>query len=179
MRSNGGDTEVEGEKRVQPSGERKVNSNDALVQNAAEAFVPVFKAKAEDISWAQSGMVAEVIFGDSVIDIHHQVHDAGFPHVIVTPLGGDQVFMSSSDGRDIWNVFNDAVDFFSKLFEMLGDGLLLTHDMREALGCAFTGYPYMRGRRNFSSIVCWVWGSTLKLMPAVLTRPGWITSVFL
>jgi hypothetical protein len=48
--------------------------------------------------------------------LQQRVEDAGFHYVDVTPVGGDRVFLQCSNGRDIWQVFNDAVDFNGMLF---------------------------------------------------------------
>jgi hypothetical protein len=69
-------------------------------------FIPSFSTQKEDRKWANAGMVASVIDGNSALDIQQRVEDAGFSGVVVTPLGGDRVFLHCNDGEDIWQVFN-------------------------------------------------------------------------
>ncbi|CAG9768404.1 unnamed protein product [Ceutorhynchus assimilis] len=61
-------------------------------------------------------MIARVIAGDSALDLQQRVEDAGFPNVVVTPMGGDRVFLNCSGDEDIWQVFNGALHFFAMLF---------------------------------------------------------------
>jgi hypothetical protein len=54
--------------------------------------------------------------GDSALAIQQKVDDAGFPNVVVIPMGGDKVFINSTGGDDIWHVINEAIDFFGMIF---------------------------------------------------------------
>lgn len=38
-------------------------------------------------------MVASVLEGDSTLSLQQRVEDAGFMSVVVTPMGGDRVFL--------------------------------------------------------------------------------------
>jgi len=51
----------------------------------ATKFIPVYQ---EDRARASSGMVAHIKEGDSALSFQQRIEDAGFPNVIVTPLGG-------------------------------------------------------------------------------------------
>jgi len=44
--------------------------------------------------------------------MQQRIEDAGFVHVVATPMGGDRVFLHCNDRRDIWQVFNDAVHLY-------------------------------------------------------------------
>jgi len=79
-------------------------------------FIPSYAASEEDTNWANAGMVVNIISGDSALDIQQRVVDAGFSGVVVTPLGGDKVFLHCQDGEHIWHVFNDALHFLGMLF---------------------------------------------------------------
>jgi len=61
-------------------------------------------------------MVASVLVGDSTLALQQRVEDAGFQYVVVTPMGGERVFLHCTDGEDIWHVFNNALHFFGMLF---------------------------------------------------------------
>lgn len=78
-----------------------------------------YKSVPEDRSWACSGMVAKITSGDALLSVQQRVADAGFHHVVVTPLGSDRVFIHCNNKEDVWKVFNDAIDFFGMLFSDL------------------------------------------------------------
>lgn len=96
------------QKPIQPEQYQLVNSSVHLT--------PKYQSRLDDRSWASSGMVATVIGNESSLALKQRVDDAGFNNVDVIPMGGDRVFLQCSDGRDIWQVFNEAVDFFGMLF---------------------------------------------------------------
>ena len=66
-----------------------------------------------DKEWADSGIVATVSTGETTLSIQQRVEDAGIIHVEVIPMGGDRIFLRSRNNADVWNIFNEAVDFFS------------------------------------------------------------------
>jgi hypothetical protein len=78
--------------------------------------VLLYNSKSEDRLCATGGMVAKVISGDYSLAIQQRVGDAGFTFVVVTSMGSDRVFLHCNDGADIWNLFNDALNFFGMLF---------------------------------------------------------------
>jgi len=88
----------------------------ALIVQPKQRYLPLYRSIPEDQSWANAGMVASVISGDSSLHIQQQFDDAGFNNVIVTPMGSDRAFLHCSNKADIWQVFNDAIDFFGMLF---------------------------------------------------------------
>jgi hypothetical protein len=81
---------VRGRKEEEPAvGNNKQERN--VSQNIQ--FIPKFNSKQEDRRLASSGRVASVIEGDSALSLQHRVEDAGFSHVVVTPRGGDSMFL--------------------------------------------------------------------------------------
>jgi len=82
-------------------------------------FTPVYKSCDADRRWASSGVVASVIAGDLTLAAQQRVEEAGFANVVVTPIGGDKVFLTCCGGEDVWQVINEAVDFFSMIFSNL------------------------------------------------------------
>lgn len=76
----------------------------------------VYTSSSEDRLWFERGMVAKLIMGDSSLSVQQRVEDAGFNNVVVTPMGSDKVFIHGTGGADIWNIFNEAPDFFGMLF---------------------------------------------------------------
>ena len=86
------------------------------IQKAATCFIPKYSSVLADRMWATSGMVALVLVDDSTLALQHKIEDAGFNHVMVTPMGGDRFFLYCTGGEHIWHVFNDALHFFGMLF---------------------------------------------------------------
>jgi hypothetical protein len=95
---------------VVPGGSKDQNDGSNI------KFIPAFKSRDEDHLWANSGMVASIGAGKSSLAIKQKVEDAGFLKVVVTPMGGDRVFLHCTNGEDVWIVFNEAIDFFGMLF---------------------------------------------------------------
>jgi len=95
-----------------PTADRKTGQK----RNGHVRLVPRYTSVLADRMWATSGMVATVITEDSTLALQQKVEDAGFNHVVVTPMGGDRVFLHSTEGEDIWHVFNNALHFFGMLF---------------------------------------------------------------
>jgi len=79
-------------------------------------FIPIYKSSLEDRTWACSGMVAHMKAGDSAFSFQQWIEDADFPNVVVTPLGGDRVFLHSTGDEDFLKVFSGAQYFFGMLF---------------------------------------------------------------
>lgn len=76
-------------------------------------FTPMYSSCVEDRKWASSSMVASVIAGDSAVTLQQRVEDAGFPNLVVTPLGSDCVFLYCIGGEDVWKVYKGAFEFFN------------------------------------------------------------------
>jgi len=74
-----------------------------------------YKSTAEDHNWGETGMVASMLVGDLTLALQQRVEDAGFQSVVVTPMGGDHVFLHCTGGEDIWHVFNNALNYFGML----------------------------------------------------------------
>jgi len=80
------------------------------------SYIPKYSSLLVDRTWATSGMVASVLVYDSTLALQQKIKDDGFKHVVVTPMGGDRVFLYCTGGEDILHVFNDALHFFGMLF---------------------------------------------------------------
>jgi hypothetical protein len=103
-------------KKEPPVKHKPVNGNTMVQQQGPARLIPKYSSELEDRKWATSGMVATAVGEDSTVALQQKVEDAGFNHVVVTPMGGDRVFLHCNDGEDIWQVFNNALHFFGMLF---------------------------------------------------------------
>jgi len=55
-------------------------------------FIPSYKSTMEDRNWAENGVVASVLGGDSTLTLQQRIEDAGFHIVVVTPMGVSCLF---------------------------------------------------------------------------------------
>jgi len=90
----------------------KQGTKTSKSQQPKTQFIPVYKSSLEDRKWAESSMVASIVSGDSVLAIQHRIDDASFHQMVVTPMGGNRVFLYCNNGENVWTVFNDVVHFF-------------------------------------------------------------------
>jgi hypothetical protein len=79
-------------------------------------FIPVYNSCVQDRAWANSGLIAHVKAGDTVLSFQQRIIDAGFSNVMVTPLGGDRVFLSCTGEDNFAEVLQGANEFFGMLF---------------------------------------------------------------
>ncbi|MCI67908.1 sulfate transporter, partial [Trifolium medium] len=75
-------------------------------------MVRKYRSEAEDVKWAQHGLVATIINGEAVPVVQSRIRDAGFNNVVLIPMGADKVFMQSLAGDDVLAIVNGAKDFF-------------------------------------------------------------------
>ena len=75
-----------------------------------------YQSNQEDMDWAESGVVATVVLGETILSIQQRVDDVGFNNVEVISMGGDKVFLRSRNNEDIFHIFNESIHFFSLLF---------------------------------------------------------------
>ena len=112
---------VAGEGGIKGKPRSEKNSDDGVSVLASKGtqasyFILIYKSSVEDRSWARSGMVSHVKAGDSALSFQQWIEDAGFPNVVVTPLGGDRVFLNCTGDEDFSKVLSGAQDFFGMLF---------------------------------------------------------------
>jgi hypothetical protein len=100
----------------EPKVKKDVESEEAQPVMPHSKVPLLYNPMPEDLVWANGGMVARVVSGDSSLSLQQRVEDAGFTSVVVTPMGSDRVFLHCIGGEDIWKVFNDALHFFGMLF---------------------------------------------------------------
>lgn len=104
------------DKKVQLAAHGTVVCQCVKKESEVTRFIPSYKSTVEDRNWADKGMVATVYGGDSTLALQQRIEDAGFNTVVVTPMGGNRVFLYWTGGEDIWHVFNNAIHFFGMLF---------------------------------------------------------------
>jgi len=109
-------TAVEGRKIWELKSLVVEKENIVQTKEPASKNVLVYNSRSEDRGWANGGLVATVVSGDSTLSPQQRVEDAGFDNVVVTPMGSDKVFLHCSRGGDMWQVIQEALDFFSMLF---------------------------------------------------------------
>lgn len=99
---------------------RKEADTSVIVKEQQRShYIPVFHSRSQDLKWAHSGLVATVLEEESTLAIQQKMEDAGFPKVVITPIGGDRVFLHCNEGEEMWTIFNDAIHFFGMMFSII------------------------------------------------------------
>ncbi|GAU40432.1 hypothetical protein TSUD_397510 [Trifolium subterraneum] len=88
----------------------KENMTDARV------YVRKYKPAAEDVHWAQKGVVASVVNGEAISVVYNRIVDTGFQELSIIPLGADKVLVQSTTDADVMATLDGAKDFFKLLF---------------------------------------------------------------
>ncbi|GAU22592.1 hypothetical protein TSUD_134920 [Trifolium subterraneum] len=81
-----------------------------------QALLRKYKAKSDDVSWAQQGVVATISNGEAVPMVQTRITDAGFTNIFLIPMWADKVFVRSSGGDDVLAAINNANEFFTLIF---------------------------------------------------------------
>ena len=106
----------EGKKVWEPKLKMVEKENIAQIGEDVPKEVLLYNSRLENRGWADGGLVAKVVPGDSSLALQQMVDDAGFDNIVVTPMGSDMVFLHCSGGGDMLQVFYEAFDFFNMLF---------------------------------------------------------------
>ena len=69
-----------------------------------------------DREWAASGIVATIASGETTLSIQQRLDDTSLNLVEVIPMEGGRIFLRTRNNEDIWEVFNEAPDFFNMFF---------------------------------------------------------------
>jgi len=85
---------------------------------------------------------------------------------IVTPLGGDRVFLQCSNGKFLIMLCMRSCLQILKIGRHQMRGRSVVH------GFVFMGCPFMHGMLIFSCYVCLVWEGLFMRMSVRLIRPG-------
>ena len=85
-------------------------------QPSIQKLVRKYKSRKEDILWANRGVVASMINGESIPGVQNRIADAGFVDIEITPMGADRVMIRSLSEVDVYSSINEAKDFFDHFF---------------------------------------------------------------
>ncbi|AES70226.2 hypothetical protein MTR_3g049960 [Medicago truncatula] len=88
-----------------PKGEAKV---DAQTSEDIPNGMLLYNSTSEDRLWANGGIVAKVVSGDSSLSLQQRVGDAGFSNIVVTLMESDRVFLHCTRAEDMLQVFNEV-----------------------------------------------------------------------
>jgi len=75
-----------------------------------------YTSKSDDLLWARNGVIASVLYGESILVIQTQIEDAGFDDLNIIPLGADKVYIQCVSNTNVLSVFADAQDFYNLFF---------------------------------------------------------------
>jgi len=130
-----------------------VNVKQAQQRQVSIQYILVYKSRVEDRKWANSGMVASVIAGDSALLLQQRVDDDNFLHVVVTSMGAiesssiapeGRIFGKCSTGQSIYLVCYSLI-FTSGRRRRLG--------MNVGLVCVLMVFPFILGMMFSSDYV--------------------------
>jgi len=79
-------------------------------------LIRTYKSTTDDLAWASKGLVASVLYGESILVIQNRIADAGFEDIDIIPLGADKVFIRCISNCDVMKTVTEAHDFFNLLF---------------------------------------------------------------
>jgi len=71
-------------------------------------LIRTYKSTTYDLSWASKGVVASVLYGESISVIQNHIADAGFEDIDIIPLGADKVFIRCVSNWDVMKTFTEA-----------------------------------------------------------------------
>lgn len=78
----------------------------------APKLIRMYRSTADDLQWAQNGVVGTVINGEAIPMVQNRNEDAGFTDLELIPLGADKVFIRSVSGLDALVTLKEAAEFF-------------------------------------------------------------------
>lgn len=82
-------------------------------QPSIQKLLRTYRSCGDDLLWARSGFLANVIHGEAIRVIQLRIEDAGFSDIDVIPLGADRVFIHSASGVYVSAILEGAKDFFA------------------------------------------------------------------
>jgi len=138
--------------RVEPKVKKVEEKEVAQTKVGISEGVLVYTSTPEDRLWANGGMVAKVVSGDSSLSIQQRLEDAGFNNVVVTLMGSDRVFLYCTGDADIWNVFNEALHFFGMMFSNIHKWVLDDEKYERGAWIRIYGTPAHAWNESFFKI---------------------------
>ncbi|PNX71868.1 putative sulfate transporter, partial [Trifolium pratense] len=122
-----------------------------------------YSTEADDVSWAQNGIVATIIDGEAVPIVQSRIMDAGFNDVVLIPMGADKVFVRSVTGVDAMVVVNNAKEFFQLIFSHWTRWDNLAQPYRRGAWVRLYGIPLQAWNVNFFKLCVVECGRFLRL----------------
>lgn len=75
-----------------------------------------FRSVEADLSWAHRGIMVTVRDRESITIMQNRIMDVGFNDLNIFTIGGDKVFISTTQQLEVMYVINGAKEFFNMLF---------------------------------------------------------------
>lgn len=80
--------------------EKKLPSGNKLVR--------MYRSDENDLQWAHSGVMANVVNGEAFTVVRSRVEDAGFVDLDMIPMGADRVFLRSNSEKETLSLLGEA-----------------------------------------------------------------------
>ncbi|PNX71795.1 cysteine-rich receptor-like protein kinase, partial [Trifolium pratense] len=127
-----------------------------------QGFMRSFRTEADDVTWAQNGLVATIVNGEAVSVVQSRILDAGFSDVILIPMGADRVFVRSSTSDDVLAVFKSAKEFFQLIFSSWTRWDNIVQPYKRGAWVRLYGIPLQAWNVNFFKLCVFECGSFLR-----------------
>lgn len=76
----------------------------------------MYRSNIEDLKWARSGVLANLVNGEAITVVQNRVDDAGFADLEIIPVGADRVFLRSKSEKETLTMLEEAKEFFNHFF---------------------------------------------------------------
>ncbi|MCH84567.1 sulfate transporter, partial [Trifolium medium] len=158
------------EKRGQPGVKEREMVVKQLPGVVKEKLVRSYSSTQEDMSWAQSGVVASVINGEAIPLVQQRIEDAGFSDLCIVPLGADKVFIRCLSAEDAMVVINGAKKNFNHFFSLVSRWEKKIVPFQRGAWLRLYGIPLHAWNENFFRLCVMECGRFLRTDASTLDR---------
>jgi len=164
----------EGQKVWEPKLKTVEKKNIVQTGEDVSKEVLLYNSRPEDRGWADGGLVAKVVSGDSSLALQQRVEDTGFDNIVVH-LWEATWFSFIVRGVEICGrFFMKPLIFLTCYLQTYTNGRQMMKFMKGVLGYEFMEPLYTLGMNYFLKFVYWDVGDSFDGMSARWIRRDWI-----
>lgn len=115
----------------------------------------------DDLQWAWSGALANVVNGEAITVVQNRVEDAGFADLDIIPLVADRVFLRSKSDKETFTMLGEAKYFFDHFFKNIVRWEKAVVPSRRGAWLRLYGIPLHAWNENFFKLCVMECGSFL------------------
>lgn len=128
---------------------RALQRKEKSVLAIANKHVIKYRPDETYVNWVRNGLVATVLYGESIPLVQQHVLDVGFENLVIIPLDADKVLLKCSGDSDVNSILTCAADFFKSFFtNVVGWNQDCVKFERGAWICLY-GIPLQAWNENF------------------------------